>query len=116
MTRIFKTCLFVSTVSALALAVFPAAAQIAPLTGTNLGIPEKGDFLTYITSIVLAFLALIGIVAVIFIIIAGVRYMSSQGDPQESEKAKKAIIYAVIGLIVVGLAAVVVNFILALIR
>lgn len=89
-------------------------AQIKPLQGAKLGIPEQGNLLNYILAIVNIALALIAVGAGIFIIIAGVRYISSMGDPGDTKKAKDAIIYAVIGLIVVGLSAVIVNTILRL--
>lgn len=46
-----------------------------------------------------------GIVAVAFIIYGGVRYSISQGDPGKLRSAKLTIMYAVIGLIVVLMAA-----------
>lgn len=54
-----------------------------------------------------------GAIAVMMIVIAGIKYTGSQGDPQGVSKAKNTIIYAVIGLIVVILSAAVVNFIVA---
>jgi len=45
-----------------------------------------------------------GIVAVIVIIIAGYMYVTSQGDSAAVTKAKNAILYAVIGLVVIILA------------
>ncbi|MBR3230818.1 hypothetical protein IKF73_02220 [Candidatus Saccharibacteria bacterium] len=51
-----------------------------------------------------------GLVAVIFIIIGGIQYMTSTGDPNKIKKAKDTILYAVIGLAVVILAFVIVNW------
>ena len=56
---------------------------------------------------VLSFLALI---AVIYIVIAGIRLIVSQGEEEQRKKAKDTILYVVIGLIVVLLAKVIVNF------
>jgi hypothetical protein len=53
-----------------------------------------------------------GIIAVIVIIIGGVLYMTSQGDPGKIARAKNAIMFAVIGLIVTLLAFAIVNFVL----
>lgn len=58
----------------------------------------------------------IGIVAVIVIIIGGVNYMLSQGDPNKVKKAKDTILYGVIGLVVVLLAFAIVNFILGVFK
>ena len=54
-----------------------------------------------------------GIVATVFIIVGGVGYMTSNGDSGKVEKAKKTILYAVIGLIVSVLAFAIVNFVVA---
>ena len=56
---------------------------------------------------VLSFLAL---AAVIFIIIAGIRLIVSQGEDEQKNKAKKTIIYVIVGLIVILLARVIVAF------
>ncbi len=90
-------------------------AQIAPLTEKDanfLGLRASGNLLGYILTIVNIALALIGVGAAIFIVIAGARYIASQGDEQDAKKAKNGIIYAVIGLIVIGLSAVIVNTVL----
>jgi hypothetical protein len=87
----------------------------------DLGIPctgseESSDLVDFITDVVNVFLALAGVVAVIFIIWGGVRYVSSRGDEQSAGSAKRTILYAAIGLIVIGLSAVIVNFVLRAIR
>lgn len=46
-------------------------------------------------------LLIAGAVAVVMIIVGGVRYMISMGNPQQTEGAKKTIIYALVGLIVI---------------
>ena len=53
-----------------------------------------------------------GIVAVVVIIIAGYMYTISGGNPAEVEKSKHSILYAVIGLIVIGSAFVITNFVI----
>lgn len=57
--------------------------------------------------------AVIGIVAVIMIIYAGFRYVTSAGSEGGVKSAKNAIIYAVIGLVVVALAQVIVHFVIS---
>ena len=54
----------------------------------------------------------VGIIAVIFIIIGGINYTMSQGDPGKVKKAKDTIMYAVIGLIVSLLAFAITAFVL----
>ena len=46
------------------------------------------------------------------IIIAGLKYITSQGEPANIATAKNSIIYAAIGLVVVALAQVIVRFVL----
>ena len=58
----------------------------------------------------------VGIIAVIVIIIGGVNYMLSQGDPNKIKKAKDTILYGVIGLVVVLLAFAIVNFVLGVFK
>ena len=60
-----------------------------------------------ILEFVLSFLALI---AVIYIIIAGIRLIVSQGEEEQKEKAKKTILYVILGLIVILLARIIVGF------
>lgn len=55
-------------------------------------------------------IAVAGVIAVIFIIVGGVTYMTSAGDPGKIQKAKSTLLYSVIGLIVVALAYAIVNF------
>ena len=57
---------------------------------------------------ILNFMALI---AVIFIVIAGIRLVVSQGEEAEKDKAKKTILYVIIGLIVILIAQGIVSFI-----
>ena len=55
--------------------------------------------------------AVAGTVAVGFIIYAGVNYATAAGDPGKIAKAHKTIIYALIGLVIVVLAAIITNFV-----
>lgn len=79
--------------------------RVEPLPGM-----AQGDLIPAIKTIVNLFLTLVGIAAGIFLMIAGVRYITSGSDPDGQTKAKHQILYAVIGLIVIGLAAAIVNF------
>jgi TRAP-type C4-dicarboxylate transport system permease small subunit len=46
-------------------------------------------------------LYLVGFIAVLFLIIGGFQYITASGNPDQIEGAKKTIMYAVIGIIVV---------------
>lgn len=52
-----------------------------------------------------------GAVALIVLLLASIKYILSRGDPGEVAKAKNAIIYAVIGIIVVATAFTIVSFV-----
>ncbi|HJP96867.1 MAG TPA: hypothetical protein VJ843_05890 [Candidatus Saccharimonadales bacterium] len=52
-----------------------------------------------------------GAIALLIIIIAGLRYVTSQGNPQATAKAKNAIIYAGVGLAISLLAFSIVTFV-----
>jgi ABC-type Fe3+ transport system permease subunit len=49
--------------------------------------------------------------AVGFVIFGGVQFLTSQGEPDATNKARQTIINALIGLVIAVLAAVIVNFI-----
>lgn len=51
-----------------------------------------------------------GAIAVIIVTIGGIKYASSQGDPQATAKAKGTIIYAAVGLIVSIFAVGIIQF------
>lgn len=53
-----------------------------------------------------------GFIAVIVIVVSGIFYTTSAGDPAKTKRAKDALLYAVIGLAVVGFAFAITSFIL----
>lgn len=55
-----------------------------------------------------------GITAVIVIIIAGIIYTTSGGDAQNVKKAKDAILYAVVGLVVIMMAFVITTYVMGI--
>ena len=98
---------------------------LAPITGgdcATLGIGCPGDVetadastvITFSNMVINAMLGLAALLAIVILIIAGVIFIASLGDQEKAKQAKYAILYAVIGLIVIGLAAVVVNFVTAI--
>lgn len=56
-------------------------------------------------------LAISGAIAFLIIVIAGFRYVTSEGNPTTTGKAKNTIIYATIGLIIIALAFSIVKFV-----
>jgi heme/copper-type cytochrome/quinol oxidase subunit 2 len=53
-----------------------------------------------------------GIIAVFMVIIAGTRFITSQGDSGKVASARSAVIYAVVGIIIVAMAQIIVFFVL----
>lgn len=76
-------------------------------TGTSGGVTLESA----VANIVNMLLFIVGVVAVVVIIIGGIMYATSAGDPGRAKKAKDAIMYAVIGLAVAILAYAIVNFV-----
>ena len=59
-----------------------------------------------------AVLGLLAIFAVIFVIVAGIRLIVSGGEDEQKQKAKNTVIQVIIGLIVILLARVIVDFVI----
>lgn len=59
-------------------------------------------------------LAAAGVACVVFVIIGGIKYILSQGDASEIKKAKDTILYALIGMIFVGVAFMIVQFVVGI--
>lgn len=53
-----------------------------------------------------------GIIAVIVIIIAGYFYVTSGGNPSQTKRAREAVIYSVVGIVVIIMAFTITQFIL----
>lgn len=56
-------------------------------------------------------LSLVGVLAVCVLIVGGIMYITSTGDAAKVHRAKNAIIYGVVGLVVSLLAYAIVNFV-----
>jgi len=77
---------------------------------SNKNLPQAKS--TDITSILNIVLGIMGAIAFLMLIIAGLRYTISQGDPGKVSEAKQMIVYTLVGLLVIALAATVVNFVI----
>jgi len=67
---------------------------------------------TIITTVINIFSLVVGVVSVIMIIIGGLKYITSGGDSGNVSGAKNTILYAIVGLVVVALAQIIVQFVL----
>jgi len=63
------------------------------------------------TNIFQIVLSLLGIIAVLMIVVAGQRYITSNGEPEKIKQARNMIIYSLVGLIIAALAFAVVTFV-----
>lgn len=96
----------ISTAMAQAIDVSDQPAIIAALSGGQTGL--RGIILTIINF----FLTFLGLLAVIMVIYGGFLYVSSAGNEENVNKAKKILIYAVIGIIVIIISFALINTLL----
>lgn len=83
---------------------------IPDIPGTPDPKPDEAGIREALLAIIIFVLNFLALVAVIFIIIAGIRLIVSQGDEEQKDKAKKTILYVIIGLLVILFARVLVGF------
>lgn len=81
------------------------------LSASDVNIP-KMDSAQLVTNVLNLFYFIAGVVAVIVIIIAGFNMTVSGNNPSSVSKARNAIMYAVVGLIVVLLAFTITHFVI----
>lgn len=81
------------------------AANAVPLPGAPLPL--------LILWVINTVLVLAGVVALGFLVYGGFKYITARGDEQETTEAKQTITGAVIGLVVIGIAAAIVNFVIS---
>lgn len=78
---------------------------------------EKGgtstkDINSVIGTVVNLLTVVVGILAVVMLIYGGMKFIMSGGEASAVASAKKSIIFALVGLVIVGLAQVIVHFVL----
>ncbi len=76
----------------------------------------EDQLMTTVGNVLNAIYGIIAIIAVIMIVIAGIKYSTSQGDPGKVQGAKNTIMYAIIGLIITISAFAITNFILSALK
>lgn len=100
------------------LAVFLVVLPVLAQPDVGFGVIEEEielgtqDIRVTIARIIRAFLGFLGIIAVVIIIYGGYLYMASAGNPEKVAKAKKVLINAVIGLVIILSAFAIASFIL----
>ncbi len=76
------------------------------------GLPKIAANQSSFNTLLAIFFSTLGAMAVLFVIIGAFKYVQSQGDPQETTKARNTIIYALVGLVVAVLSAAIVGLVL----
>lgn len=115
-TKILKiaVCLFVATTAIFLLANFAIAAELdvglSYAEGT--GLSNTQDIRIIIARIIRIIIGFLGIIAVGLIMYAGWLWMTSEGEAEKVEKAKKTLTNAVIGLIIIMASFAIASFIL----
>jgi hypothetical protein len=90
-----------------------AACQGVELTGGSCNEETDGRSVTSLVNTIIDILSwVVGIAAVFVIIIAGLQFIISAGDSAKSAKARQAILYAIIGLVIVAIAQLIVSFVI----
>ncbi len=106
-----KLAFFLPLISIILMACAPSAYAIPTVPPVS-GLPSGDDPVTIILEVIVSILEIIAVVAVVVIIIAGIFYIFSLGDEDASRRARNTIVYTVVGLIIIGLSIVIVNFVL----
>ena len=100
--------------SAVSLLTVPAlvSAQFDPdLGGRQTGLPggDGSGVIDIIGNIMQWLLVLVGILAVIAFVISGILYLTSAGNEDQISQAKRAMVWAIVGVIVALLGLIVLN-------
>ena len=126
LTVLIASILFLMPIAVPATVAAAAAASITDCTGIEncitagadkTGSADSGTADEKVTNIIKlvinTFSWVVGIISVIMIIIGGLKYITSGGEGTNITGAKNTILYAIIGLVVVALAQIVVQFVLS---
>lgn len=80
--------------------------------GANCGQTNNLTLTGSLATITNTLLFIVGIAAVIMMVIGGLRYVLSGGDPKATAGAKDTVLYAAVGLVVALLGYAIVNFVI----
>lgn len=81
------------------------------LTQQDFDVPQASVNNGTFTTVLQIVFGIMGGVALIIFMLAGLKYITSQGDPAAVAKAKNTILYAIIGLIVAAFAFTIVTYV-----
>lgn len=90
-----------------------ACKTLGEINPNQTGCAASNGQISRLIRIVLNMLSIIaGIIAVIMIIVSGFKYVTSQGDANQISSAKKSLIYAIVGIVIVAFAQIIVQFVI----
>lgn len=120
MKSTLKKALIVTALMTLGLTLFNAiptasAQLISPNDQPSLLASEtgaQGDLRQLVLNIVNFALGFLGLIAVVFLIYAGFLYVTSAGNDENTGKAKKIILYSIIGILIILASFAIVNTVL----
>ena len=114
---IYDVAQVLSIVLVFAIALAPVAfAQFQTPEAGNTNLPNDSSFTGFVIRIINIALAVAGLLAVLFLIIGGFRYITSAGNEESAEQAKKIITNSIIGIVIIILSFVIVKVITNAIR
>lgn len=73
-------------------------------------LPQRAADDSFIAIVLSTSISIVAAIAVLMVVIGGMRYILSQGDPKGVSQAKSTIIYALLGLVIAIFAQAVVTF------
>lgn len=88
-----------------------AGITAAQTFASGVGLPVTGGAVDYIAAVLYFLLGFVAILALLMIVIGGIMYVISLGDQSRTERAKKIITFAVVGVLIVGLSFLVVRIV-----
>lgn len=95
--------------------LYSLLAQIE-VTPNEVGLPNNALGQPNLQAALQLVFGLAGAIAFIVVILGGLKYVLSQGNPTETAKAKDTVMYALIGLIICVFAFSIVSFVIANVR
>lgn len=109
---IINTLSVAATTIAVAAPAFAASSELQSGADAARASGSAGDLAGIFSTVSNTLIYIVGAVAVIFLIIGGLRYVVSNGDPKAVTAAKDTILYAIIGIVVAILSYAAVNFVI----
>ena len=106
-----KTCGVFTMMAFFVNSAFAQGSDILREDPGRIGGTAKGTLGENLTAIINYFLGLLGLIAVAFLIYAGVLMVTAGGNDEQITKARKIIMYAVVGIVIILLSYTIITFV-----